>query len=209
MARIPELRQGTNDELLGADELVRIANQNFRILQDEIERGILSGGLIAPGSVTLAMLAPEVLANSGDVSGTHPAHTVVGIQTYAIAKPTAGEDAKAIVWDNAGGAWAYAALVTDHGGLTGLGDNDHPQYALVANNLSDLASAAAARSNLGLGSMAVVNDAPSDGTTYGRLNGAWAAAGGGGGGSPPADFDLLTDGVDELVFTGGDVTWIV
>ena len=32
----------------------------------------------------------------------------------------------------------------------------------------------------GLGTLAVVNDAPSDGTTYGRKNGAWATTGGGG-----------------------------
>jgi hypothetical protein len=29
------------------------------------------------------------------------------------------------------------------------------------------------------------------------------------GGTPPTDFDLLTNGVDELVFAGGDVVWIV
>lgn len=33
--------------------------------------------------------------------------------------------------------------------------------------------------DLDLGTLADVDDAPSDGTTYGRLNGAWAAAGGG------------------------------
>src|SRR3990167_3832788 len=45
----------------------------------------------------------------------------------------------------------------------------------------DDADAAAQRTTLGLGTIATFNDAPSDGTTYGRLNGAWAAAGGGGG----------------------------
>lgn len=35
----------------------------------------------------------------------------------------------------------------------------------------------------GLGTMALVNDAPSDGKTYGRKNGSWAEASGGGGGS--------------------------
>lgn len=35
--------------------------------------------------------------------------------------------------------------------------------------------AADARTNLGLGTIATVNDAPSDGSTYGRNNGAWAA----------------------------------
>lgn len=38
---------------------------------------------------------------------------------------------------------------------------------------------------------------------------AWKTpSGGGSGGSPPDDFDLLTDGVDSLVFAGGDVVWV-
>lgn len=41
----------------------------------------------------------------------------------------------------------------------------HPGYALES----------------ALGTMAAVNDAPSDGTTYGRKNGAWEAASGGSG----------------------------
>jgi hypothetical protein len=46
-------------------------------------------------------------------------------------------------------------------------------YAVKANNLSDLPSAPTARTNLGLGSLAVVNDAPSDGSQYARKNAAW------------------------------------
>ncbi len=38
--------------------------------------------------------------------------------------------------------------------------------------------------DLDLGTLANVDDAPSDGTTYGRLNGAWAAAGSGSSGDP-------------------------
>lgn len=37
----------------------------------------------------------------------------------------------------------------------------------------------------GLGTLSTVNDAPSDGSTYGRLNGAWAVAGGGSGLTQP------------------------
>jgi hypothetical protein len=46
-------------------------------------------------------------------------------------------------------------------------------YLAKAGNLAGLANTSTARTNLGLGSLAVVNDAPSDGSQYARKNGAW------------------------------------
>jgi hypothetical protein len=52
--------------------------------------------------------------------------------------------------------------------LAGMSD-----YLSKDGNLAGLASTSTARTNLGLGSLAVVNDAPSDGSQYARKNAAW------------------------------------
>jgi hypothetical protein len=52
--------------------------------------------------------------------------------------------------------------------LAGMSD-----YLAKAGNLAGLANTGTARTNLGLGSLAVVNDAPSDGSQYARKNAAW------------------------------------
>lgn len=104
----------------------RVIDQNFSRLRDVLMRAIADGDLVADGSITLAMLAAEVLANSGDVSGTHPAHTVVGLNGKTLAAPTVSEDDKVIGWNHSGDVWEYL----DHGGIGGLTDDDHPQYKM-------------------------------------------------------------------------------
>ena len=51
-------------------------------------------------------------------------------------------------------------------------------YLSKAGNLAGLTNTGTARTNLALGTIATVNDAPSNGSTYGRNNGAWVVAGG-------------------------------
>lgn len=61
-----------------------------------------------------------------------------------------------------------ATASTTYQTLSGMSD-----YLAKADNLGSLTNFATARTNLGLGSLAVVNDAPSDGSQYARKNGAW------------------------------------
>jgi len=73
--------------------------------------------------------------------------------------------------------------VTDHGALTGLGDDDHPQYynqtrgdARYTRGLEFLNHT----SNLDIH----FSDAPADGSAYNRQDNSWVLAGGGGGQTP-------------------------
>ena len=61
-----------------------------------------------------------------------------------------------------------SAAASTYQTLSGMSD-----YLAKAGNLAGLANTGTARTNLGLGSLAVVNDAPSDGSQYARKNGAW------------------------------------
>jgi len=70
-------------------------------------------------------------AAAGDLSGTYPSPTVVAIQGTGVSS-TAPSSGQALIYS--GTVWSPSTLpsgVTDHGALTGLGDDDHTQYILV------------------------------------------------------------------------------
>jgi hypothetical protein len=89
-------------------------------------------------------------------------------------------------------------------------------YLAKADNLSGLASTSTARSNLGLGTLAVINDAPSDGSQYARRNAAWEAVAASGASvtisatapvSPSAG-DLWLRSTDYRTFTWTGAQWV-
>jgi hypothetical protein len=115
-----------------------------------------------------------------------------------LASPADANDGDVATWDEATQAWTPvapgAASVPDasttvKGKVELATDGETAAGVVVQGNDARLSNARTPTTHshstgdvTGLGTMATVADAPSDGTTYGRKDGAWAAAGGVGGG---------------------------
>ena len=76
-------------------------------------------------------------AAAGDLGGSYPDPSVVGLQGNPV-DSAAPADGELLGWDGTAGQWAPTSApggVTDHGNLTGLSDDDHPQYVLDSNGV--------------------------------------------------------------------------
>lgn len=127
-----------------------------------------AGASIAWGDLTDVPVYATRWPTFSEVTGKPTTLAGYGI-TDAEPKITAGTSAQ--YW-RGNKTWATFPTTWAWANITGK-----PTFATVATSgaYADLSGTPS------LGSLATLNDAPSDGSTYGRKNGAWAVAGGGGG----------------------------
>lgn len=150
--------------------------------------------------------APQHLVYVGICVRAHPTLGVIlvavqngyelpELHDVKITSPTNGQvlkyDSAQSLWVNgtdsapvtsvAGRTGAITLSNTDISGLGTMATATATDYLSKAGNLSGLASTSTARTNLGLGTISTINDAPSDGSQYARKNGAWDVVTGGGG----------------------------
>ena len=107
------------------------------------------------------------------IGATAPAVLTIGVGTPGATGPQGPAGAAGVGVPVGGTAGQFLTKIDSTNYNTDWTTVNLSAYAVKANNLSDLADAGTARTNLGLGSLAVVNDAPSNGSQYARKNAAW------------------------------------
>ena len=231
LENVPEPTQsGSWDESKGRQlaDSIRTIRRNFQRIRDLLERAIISGDIVADKT-----LVGDVTGTIGASGAT----VVEKIRGSSVAAPTASEDLHLLRYATPSSfTWETIEeliddILTTSGDLLyrsgssitrlGLGSalsilavnsgGTAPAYA----TLSALLDAAIGntqgdvlyRSASGWAVLAAGTAGQVLNTNGSGANPSWETPSGGG--VPGTDFDLLTDGVDSLVFAGGDVVWIV
>lgn len=140
--------------------------------------GLIGGG--SSGEVTLSLdpiyadarYVNENQSAGGDLVGSFPSPTVIGLRGRSVSS-TAPSPGQVLEWN--GSAWAPATDDTggggasDHGQLSGLSDDDHPQYLPVSRGASEATYAGRFNIQQSAASSRIVNFYNSSGTDIGHV----------------------------------------
>jgi hypothetical protein len=131
---------------------------------------------VPPGFVT--SVTSPLAVTSGDLSVDLSAYSTTAVADglyYPLSGNPSGFLTSAPVTSVAGRTGAITLSNADISGLGTMATATATDYLAKAGNLAGLASQPTSRTNLGLGTLAVVDDAPSDSKAYVRQNAAWLA----------------------------------
>jgi hypothetical protein len=111
-----------------------LTQKNFTTTLKNKLDGIASGATANAGTVTAVATTGAITGGTIWSTGTIAHSTAAGYKHI----PSGGSAGQVLQYASSGTAqWAAAGGgVTDHGALTGLGDNDHTQYSLTSHNHS-------------------------------------------------------------------------
>ena len=123
-----------------------------------VESTAAGGGTADPMTTPVNLSARSFTGNSGDINTSNSLMIVTGIWGRAIS-PTAPTHGQAYTWDTNTSSWTVSTIPTDHGGLTGLTDDDHPQYVETNETVNVVTiDSASARTNTFGGALTVLGN---------------------------------------------------